>query len=189
MPLSAEVKQGICLEYEEGDGFDLQSCRTSSLSDCSKGKKPTAMEGFKGKLFLSTDKKHLSEFQEKPASACKPILVSDARGKDTYLSEYARYILYSNKLKKGDTAYIYGENVNVRETGSIKSEKLFSLNKGTKVEIIGKSAMKQNLEKDTWKAYWFQISVNGKKGWVFGQFIHPNPDSEKPFLNYDDKDK
>lgn len=184
IPTAAEDKKGICLEWIEGEGFDLENCRPYSISECSKGKEAVpAMEGFSGKLFKSKDGKVMSEFQEKPASACKALLISAARGKEGTASEYSAYIVYSDKLKKGDTAYIYGENVNVREKGSVKAKKLFSLNKGVKVEILDKSAKRENVMNS---GYWFQISVDGKKGWVFGAFIHPDPDSEKPFIGNSD---
>ncbi len=186
-PLSAADKKGICIEWTEGDGLSLDGCKESSLSECSKGRKAitakeTSFQSYSGKLFKSKgDDGALFEFQEKPASACKPMFIASARSYEGTMSGNWGYIVYSDKLKKGDSAYIYGKNVTVREEGNVKSKKILSLDTGVKVQIIGKSAARGSVP-ELQDAYWFQISVQGKKGWVFGKFIHPDPNSEKSFV-------
>ena len=191
-PLSAADKKGICIEWSEGDGLSLGECKASSLSECSKGKKAvslkqTSFQSYTGKLFKSKgDDGTLYEFQEKPASSCKPLIVSSARDYEGTMSANWGYAVYSDKLKKGDTAYINGKNVTVREEGNLKAKKILSLNKGTKVEIIGKSAERADIPNFSYRAYWFQISVQGQKGWVHGIYIHPDPNSEKSVIGEGD---
>ena len=191
-PLSAADKKGICIQWFEGDGLSLGKCKASSLSECSKGKKAvslkqTSFQSYTGKLFKSKgDDGTLYEFQEKPASSCKPLIVSSARDYEGTMSANWGYAVYSDKLKKGDTAYIDGKNVTVREEGNLKAKKILSLNKGTKVEIIGKSAERADIPNFSYRAYWFQIAVQGQKGWVHGIYIHPDPNSEKSVISEGD---
>lgn len=188
-PLSAADKKGICIQWFEGDGLSLGKCKASSLSECSKGKKAvslkeTSFQSYTGKLFKSKDDNStVYEFQEKSASVCKSMKVDAARQDEGIMSAEWGHAVYSQKLKKGDTAYINGNDVTVREEGNLKAKKVLSLDKGTKVEIIGKSAKTASIPNFSYSAYWFQISVQGKKGWVHGIYIHPDPKSEKSFID------
>ncbi len=69
------------------------------------------------------------------------------------------------------TMYISGNNVNVRSEPNVKLDNvLFRLNYDEKCYILSKSSIKENLTGEGYY-HWYNISSNGRKGWVYGQYI------------------
>ncbi|MBK6606889.1 MAG: SH3 domain-containing protein [Leptospiraceae bacterium] len=102
----------------------------------------------------------------------------DAEG--TMCSEWG-FVVYSEGLKAGDVSYIYGKSVNVRESASTKSKSILTPTDRTKIKILEKSKERATIP-NLYKAYWFKISVGDKTGWVYGQFLHPDPNSSVSFI-------
>jgi len=78
-------------------------------------------------------------------------------------------IRITKSFKKGDTAYLFGDNVRLREAPSSESETLKLLKIGSTIEIIEKSN-----EKDFYKGienYWYKVKYNGKEGYILGGLI------------------
>lgn len=57
----------------------------------------------------------------------------------------------------------------VREEPLAKSRILAHLRKGTVLEILSRTEKKEVLEDAT--SYWYQVSFEGLRGWVFGAFL------------------
>lgn len=73
----------------------------------------------------------------------------------------------STKLAE-DELMVVGENVNVRSEPDVKQEnKIFQLNTGDVCKILKRGDMDEIGGK---LDYWYNISNNGKSGWIFGTF-------------------
>jgi hypothetical protein len=183
--LSAK-ETGVCYQWSEGDAQHLDSCEASSLEDCSKGrkaisKKETSFQNYTGKLFLDKENQSIFEFKKGSHEDCDKEIIKSAREAELTMCSNWGKAVYSTALKVGDKAFIYGKSVNVREKANSKSKKLFSPDDKTEVSILEKSTSEDKIDK-LYSAFWFKISVNGKTGWVYGQFIHPDPTSKTEFI-------
>ncbi|MDX1960729.1 MAG: SH3 domain-containing protein [Leptospiraceae bacterium] len=177
-------ESGICLTWTEGDGQTLSDCKPSTKAECGKGKKSisskdTSFQNYKGVLFK--DDTNLYEFR-KGENSCDKLLIASARDYEGTMSSNWDFTVYSDKLNKGDSAFIYGKSVIVREKADIKSKKLFNADDRQKVKILDKTKERVKVG-DHFPSYWFQVEINSKKGWVFGKFIHPDPESKKSFVS------
>lgn len=187
LSISISAKEtGVCYQWSEGDAQHLDSCEVSSLEDCSKGrkaisKKETAFQNYTGKLFLDKDNQNIYEFKKGNALDCEKEIIKSAREAELTMCSNWGKAVYSTGLKVGDKAFIYGKSVNVREKANSKSKKLFSPEDKAEVNILEKSVTEDKID-NLYSAFWFKISVNGKVGWVYGQFIHPDPKSKNEFI-------
>ena len=184
--LHAKEDKGICLSWSEGDGLSLDGCNASTLKECSKGKKAitnkdTSFQNYTGKLFQNTEG-NISEFLNELATNCEKRLVKSARNYELTMSTNWGHIVYSDKLKQGDKAFIHGEKVNVREKPSLDGKVVYVPKNLTEVNILQKTKERIKVA-DAYEAYWFKISDGKKQGWVYGQFIHPNPKSKKSYVD------
>lgn len=179
------AENGVCFIWSEGDALHLDSCAATTLDACSRGRKKiqnkdTAFQIYKGKLFKDNDN-NIYEFRNESIDSCEKELVKSAREAElTMCSNWGKSV-YSSGLKVGDKAYIYGKSVNVRESPSIKSKKVSSPADRTEVKILEKSEKEDSLE-NLYSSYWFKISIGNVTGWVYGQFLHPNPNSKQEFV-------
>lgn len=178
---------GICYKWSEGDAQHLESCEASSLENCAKGKKKikkedTAFQNYNGKLFLDSESQSIFEFKQDSLKDCEKELIKSAREAEMTMCDNWGKAVYSVNLKVGDKAYIYGKSVNVRENSNSKAKKLFSPEDRAEVTILDKTNKEDKIEK-LYSSYWFKISVKGKIGWVYGQFLHPDPNSKNEFIS------
>ena len=184
----ANSKKGTCSTWIEGDSQSLVDCKESTLEECAKNKssiqkKDTAFQNYTGKLFKSknADASEIFEFKNESVDNCKKQMIQSARDAEgTMCSEWG-FVVYSEGLKAGDTAYIYGKSVNIRESASTKSKSILMPADRTKIKILEKSTERASIP-NLYKAYWFKISVGDKTGWVYGQFLHPDPNSSVSFI-------
>lgn len=179
-------ENGVCYIWSEGDSQGLIECKSSSLEDCSKGNKPitkndTAFQNYTGKLFRNEQGQSIHEFKTGSADICDKEFIKEARESELTMCDNWGKAVYSTGLKVGDNAFVYGKSVNVRESANNKSKKLFSSSDRTKVKILEKSAKEDKIDK-LYSAYWFKVSIDGKTGWIYGQFLHPNPMSKTEFI-------
>ena len=154
-----------------------------SQANSKKGTCSTWIENYTGKLFKSknSDAQEIFEFKNESIDNCKKQMVQSARDAEgTMCSEWG-FVVYSEGLKAGDTAYIYGKSVNIRESASTKSKSILMPADRTKIKILEKSTERASIP-NLYKAYWFKISVGDKTGWVYGQFLHPDPNSSVSFI-------
>jgi hypothetical protein len=177
---------GFCYVWSEGDAPHLMECKPSTLAECSRGKqsiKPgeTSFDVYTGKLFRDEETQSIHEFKKSTKQSCENDQIKSARGSELTMSSSWGYSVYSKNLKTGDKAYIYGKSVNIREQANVKSKRLFALPNFTEVKILEKSKKEESV-KDLYSSFWFKITVNGKTGWVFGQFLHPDPKSKEEFI-------
>jgi hypothetical protein len=185
--LFANDQNGICLTWQEGDSKSLLDCKASSLNSC-KGKlkeikkDQTAFQDYKGKLFFSEELSQINEFVSGVAKDCDKILIQSARDSEGTMNSQWGKIVYSSQLVKGNTAYIYGKSVNMREKDSADSKRITTIEDRTKVKILEKSKEEVSVKSIPFKAYWFKIESDGKTGWVFGAYVHPDPNSKSPFI-------
>ena len=84
-------------------------------------------------------------------------------GQDTkYLSEYYEF-------EKGEIAFMYGDNVKLRDQPSVESNVLTFLKIGERVEIMEKTDSKMKF--DGIESPWYKVKVNDKVGFVLGNLI------------------
>lgn len=187
LALSVNAKEtGVCYTWSEGDSQGLIECKPSTLEECSMGnkainKKETAFQNYTGKLFRNEETQNINEFKTGSADICDKEMIKSARESELTMCDNWGKAVYSTGLKVGDKAFVYGKSVNVREAANSKSKKLFSPDDRTEVKILEKSAKEDKIDK-LYSAYWFKISINGKTGWIYGQFLHPNPMSKTEFI-------
>ncbi|HRG48685.1 MAG TPA: SH3 domain-containing protein [Leptospiraceae bacterium] len=187
-PIFSQASKGTCSTWIEGDSQSLVDCKESTLEECAKDKKSiqkkdTAFQNYTGKLFKSknTDASEIFEFKNESVDNCKKQMIQSAReAEGTMCSEWG-FVVYSEGLKAGDAAYIYGKSVNLRESASTKSKSILTPADRTKIKILEKSKERATIP-NLYKAYWFKISVGDKTGWVYGQFLHPDPNSNASFI-------
>jgi hypothetical protein len=178
-------ENGICLTYSEGDSSSITDCNASTLKECSKGKKSisnedTLFQSYDGKLFRSAeDQNSFVEFRKEPKSNCDLHFINSARNQEGTMSSNWGYIVYSENLKTGDKAFVYGKKVIVRESGSVKAKKLFNVDDNAEVLILEKSKAKEKVGNSFTEAFWFKVKIKDKQGWIYGQYIHPNPKSKE----------
>ena len=187
LTLSINAKEtGVCYTWSEGDSQGLIECKASTLEECSKGnkginKKETAFQNYTGKLFRNEDTQNIYEFKKGSAIECDKELIKASRDSELTMCDNWGKAVYSTALKVGDRAFIYGKSVNIRESANAKSKKLFSPDDRAELKILEKSTKEDNIDK-LYSAYWFKVSINGKIGWVYGQFIHLDPKSKTSFI-------
>lgn len=68
-----------------------------------------------------------------------------------------------------DNATITGDGVRVREKPSLSGKILVSLNKGTRVTVVGKTDFTETIGGHT--APWYEVSRGEIRGFVFGRFL------------------
>ncbi|MBI3396191.1 MAG: SH3 domain-containing protein [Spirochaetia bacterium] len=179
--------KGTCINWSEGDAQSMISCKASTLDECSKGRqtvdvKETAFQNYTGKLFRAPGAQDFYEFKHEPADSCRKQSIKAARDAEgTMCSEWG-YVVYSDHLKAGDKAYVYGTAVTIREKPSTKSNRVGTPADRAPLKILGKSASRETVQ-GLMNAYWFHVQVDGKKGWIYGQFVHPDPNSESSFIS------
>lgn len=178
-------EDGICYQWSEGDALHLNSCSVSTLESCSKGKKSiqkkdTAFQIYKGKLFKDNEN-NIYEFRKESKDECDKELIKSAREAELAMCSNWGKAVYASNLKIGDTAYIYGKSVNLRENPNTKAKKIAAPEDRTEVKILERSSKEDSIQ-NLYSAYWFKISVKGTIGWVYGQFLHPNPNSKEEFI-------
>ncbi len=179
-------EKGVCLIWVEGDGQSLQECKESNVRECSKNKKSisnmqTTFSNYKGKIFKSSsDDQNVIEFLEnKDKTHCEKLFVSSARDYENTMSDNWGYFVYSDLIKVGEKAFVYGNKIILREKPSTKSKKLNTLDNNLEIKILDKSKEKEKLPKSSKAAFWFKIKISEQVGWVYGQFIHPDPNSKE----------
>lgn len=177
---------GTCLVWEEGDAQHLLRCEAASLEKCAQGKKAmaqneTAFADYKGRLYRSADGAQIFEFRNDPPTNCGKELTRAARDVELAMAAQWKAAVYSAHLKAGDKAYIYGKSVTLREAASAKSKALGSLADRAEAKLLERSKQISSIP-NLLDAYWFKISVDGNTGWVYGQFLHPDPNSQKSFV-------
>ncbi|TGM01438.1 SH3 domain-containing protein [Leptospira jelokensis] len=71
----------------------------------------------------------------------------------------------------GSTYHVFGDNVNLRESGNLNAKVIQKLKLGQTVKILSK--MNQTLEQNSVKEYWYQVQTEsgGGSGYVWGGFI------------------
>ncbi len=74
-------------------------------------------------------------------------------------------------------AVIISSHLRLRTEPSVKAKAVTTLWKGYILEIVSKSSKMDNVEGVD--NYWYQISYDGLKGWVFGSYIKLAPSYEK----------
>ncbi len=183
----AAEKNGTCLVWSEGDSQSLMSCEASSLAACGKGlkaitNKDTAFANYKGKLFRKKDDSSISEFRNEPPEGCRKERIEAARGVEATMSSQWGSAVYSADLKSGDKAYVYGKSVTLREEASSKSRAIGLLVDRAEATISAKSKEAAKIA-NLFDAHWFKITVDGKTGWIYGQFLHPDPNSQESFVS------
>ncbi len=185
----APGEKGTCYKWSEIDGtaYGPGDCAVSTLAECGKGNKaveskPSAFQKHKGKLFQTSEAGEYTEFRSEPVALCQKARVVYARASEADMSSRVGFVAHSEDLIPGNRAYVYGSSVTLRETPSVKGKKVSVPADRSPVQIIGRSKTRDTVQ-GLFPAYWFQVTVDGKKGWIYGQFIHPDPDSPKSFLS------
>ena len=114
----------------------------------------------------------------------REIKIQTARDAEERLSLQWNNWIYSNTLESGDSVYIYRKDsdqttsVNIYRTPDFKSKIEFIAKHGQKVKILKKS--KEQTYKEM-QSYWFEINIEEKKGWIWGEYLHPNPLMEEEY--------
>jgi hypothetical protein len=178
-PLAAEDlnMKGGCLYYTWGDALHLGECKPSTLGECKKGLKP--MEGAQGYTFVHPEheERGMTVFEPGPVD-CNKARIENNRSIEQQMSSQWGYWTYSAEVKPGDSAFVFGTGVNLRQGPSTKTKALAVLKNRSRLKILEKSAQPEVLADDQIKinGYWFKVNVEGKTGWIYGKFVHPNPD-------------
>ncbi|MCE9596982.1 MAG: SH3 domain-containing protein [Spirochaetia bacterium] len=180
-------RKGTCFTWSEGDSQSLNDCKAATQQECSKGAKPidkkaTAFQNYKGSLFQKPDTTEILEFRNEPATICKKEIVQAARGSEGTMSSEWGYAVYSEALVPGKKAYVYGTSVSLREKPSTSSNRLATPLDRAEAKILEKSKARDSVP-GLYSAYWFKVTVGGKTGWIYGQFLHPDPNSSEPIIS------
>lgn len=178
--------KGTCYYWSDDLAPRVFSCEAATEVECAKGKQPllnkdTYFGKFTGKLYGSPGASMVYEFRDEPIAACEKAMIKGAREAEASMSAGSRTAVYSIGLKVGDRAVVYGSSVILREKPSVKANKVAVLTDRAPVEVVAISK-EMDAVPGLYKAYWFEVKVEGKKGWVYGQFIHPDPNSPELFI-------
>lgn len=76
---------------------------------------------------------------------------------------------YITEKNIGITYHLFGDNVNLRESGSLNGKVKKQLNLGQSVKILSKT--NQILEQNSVKEYWYEVESGEDKGYLWGGFI------------------
>lgn len=180
-------KKGTCLTWSEGDSQSLSDCKAATQVECAQGakkidNKATSFQNYKGMLFQKPGEPDIFEFRNEPATLCKKELVSAARGSEGTMSSQWGYAVYSDALVPGKKAFVYGTSVSLREKASTGSNRIATPADRAEVKILEKSKARDSVS-GLYSAYWFKVTVAGKTGWIYGQFLHPDPNSTESFIS------
>lgn len=179
-------KKGTCLTWSEGDSQSLTECKAATQQECAHGapkidKKATAFQNYKGVLFRKAGEPDIYEFRNEPDTLCKKELIAAARGAEGTMSSEWGYAVYSDALVPGKKAFVYGTSVSLREKASTSSNRIATPADRAEVKILEKSKARDSIS-GLYSAYWFKVTVAGKTGWIYGQFLHPDPNSNESFI-------
>ncbi|MBL8022007.1 MAG: SH3 domain-containing protein [Leptospirales bacterium] len=180
-------KKGTCLTWSEGDSQSLQDCKAATQAECAKSakridNKATAFQNYKGLLFQNPGESEIFEFRTEAATLCKKELIQSARAAEGTMSSQWGYAVYSETLGPGKKAFVYGTSVSLREKASTSSTRLATPADRAEVKILEKSKARDSVS-GLYSAYWFKVVVAGKTGWIYGQFLHPDPNSSESFIS------
>jgi hypothetical protein len=75
----------------------------------------------------------------------------------------------STYSKQSITAIVTADSVRLRENSDVKSKIISLLKKGDKVTVLGHTFDMPTINDS--KSYWFEVSIDNKSGWIFGQFL------------------
>ncbi|MBW1294749.1 SH3 domain-containing protein [Aquimarina litoralis] len=84
-------------------------------------------------------------------------------------SQETKYIATNYEFKNGEIAYMFGNDVKLRDQPTTNSNVLSLLKIGEQVEILEKS--NTTMEFDGMDAPWYKVKANNKVGYVLGSFI------------------
>jgi hypothetical protein len=181
------AKHGLCLGWEEGDALHMSSCRETSQEACAAGRKPAPTKNWSfppSKAALAVyAKKSANEYDsyEMRTETCPELNRDNARDVEKSMSGQWGYAVYSVGLKAGERAYIYGKDVPVRDKPAKNAAVLFRASASDRVTLREKS--KEMDKGKELSAHWFKVAwPNGKEGWVFGEFLHPDPQSPESVI-------
>ncbi|XDD47138.1 SH3 domain-containing protein [Leptospira sp. WS39.C2] len=76
---------------------------------------------------------------------------------------------YIAEKNVGSTYHIFGENVNVRDSGNLNGKIIKKLSLGSSIKILTKT--NQILEQNSVKEYWYKIQVGEDIGYLWGGLI------------------
>lgn len=178
------AKHGLCIGWDSGDAVHMESCAAMPESECTQGRKPLAeydlvQEVAQGPLFIDSDG-GLFEFRlsEKP---CKVLAIESAREAEKTMSgQWARWV-YAEDIKVGDRAAIYGKNVKVHSEPGVGADVLRIITRASgKFMVMQKSEATQVNEMSS---SWFKLSLGRGTGWVWGEYVHPDPQSEEKYIH------
>jgi len=174
--------KGTCLSWEEGDALHMLSCKPCTKGEFLKGKEPfdpSSTQFFQGRkdLFTGADC-GICEFTTEPIDCKEEARRNDQAVSDQMTEQWNMYF-YSMSLQSGNAAFVYGKNVILREQPSVNSKVVIVLKDRAPLKILDKTQEPEYIPKNGHGAYWFQVTVQGKKGWVYGKYVHPDPDGKK----------
>src|SRR5262249_55271174 len=155
---------------------------------CARGRKPASKSvsnfGLEKSAVAAYAGKEKSEYDtfERRAAGCTRIRRENAREVEGTMSGQWKSVVYSAGVKVGDSVFIFGQGVRtvpVRETADDKAPVAFKAPDRTRVKVLAKGPQAG----EDVSGFWFQLSFpDGRKGWVFGRYVHPDPDSLEPYI-------
>jgi hypothetical protein len=72
-----------------------------------------------------------------------------------------------------ENAAVTGDGVRIRETPGTTGNIITSVDKGTRIEVTGKSPVTETI--DGYADSWYAVTYQGKKGYIFGRFVALDP--------------
>jgi hypothetical protein len=103
-----------------------------------------------------------------------------AREAEGMMSSQWGWWVHSSSVEVGDSAFSYGQNVAVREGPAQESPVTHRVEaNATPLLVLEKS---DRTDLDDMGGSWFKVQVGTVEGWIWGEFVHPDPLSEQEYI-------
>ena len=191
-PAENQPESGLCLRWAEGDSLYLLGCERRTRQKCRGPAKPfskedTAFGVYKGDLYRD-GAGTLVEYRRKSPrdwqKFCKGLFVKQARQAEAMMSSQWGRVVWSGQLRPGDGAVIFGGPGMLRHAAGHGARVVAELPRGTRVKILKRSDKEGDPAGGSGlRARWFLVGADGKRGWIFGRSLHPDPSGKESFID------
>ena len=169
---------GVCTVWEQGDALHLSKCYKEYKALCNTANNDSYGEQT-SVIFKKMQEADINNY-------CHQVEVKNARDVELTMAGQWGVQVWDYLLTPGSKAQTYQRAIQLKLVPEIGGEDLKeTIDSGTKVTIISRGAERKIVkEYGDYSAYWYQVKIDksGIQGYVFGTFIHPNPDSPEAFI-------
>jgi len=179
--LTALNAKGLCLGWSSGDAIHLDFCKVTTKEKCVANS--TKFEGYAfaaamAKAPVYKNAKGLLVEYRQSNETCRSIQIEVARNIEDTMSYQWGSWSYASEIKEGDQVYLYGKKIKIFDKPSFHAKLLAVGENGQQASIVTKQNKSETHE--ALSAYWYEITMDNQRGWVWGRYLHPNPFSIEP---------